>query len=210
MRFASLARISALLVAAAFAAGCAQDEATGSKIRNAGAVDSTDDGASGSDPSETGGSTNNTNDNVAKPVTPANAPATTTPAAKPIEKAAIACGTDIDSVTQSYAIALQRKPDDGGLQNWVGIIQQGETRLGVLKRILQSTEFNTAFEQLTNAEFVTSLYRSFFDRDPDAAGLAGWVGNLDGGGSRSGIAIAFADSEEFKSPNSNRAVACYF
>lgn len=213
MSFASLARVSALLVAFAFAVGCSQEEVGDTKVRNPDAVASGGDDAKGSSPAGSTAGSTNTNGDVAKPVTAATPPATTTTppvTAKPASKPAIPCANDVESVTQSYSVALQRKPDEGGLQNWVGIIQQGETRLGVLKRILQSTEFTTSRAQLTNEEFVVSLYRSFFDRDPDAAGLAGWVGNLNNGGDRSAVAIGFADSEEFKSPSSNRAVACYF
>jgi len=210
MNFASLARVSALLLLTAFAAGCAAEEVSGTRVRSGDIANADDD----SDPTPSDGpaSANGSGTDIAKPVTPATPPATeATPAVKPAaEKPAIACVTDVDSVTQSYFVALQRKPDEGGLQNWVNVIQQGETRLGVLKRILQSAEFIASREQLGNQEFVESLYRSFFDRDPDAAGLASWVGNLDNGGSRSTVAIAFADSEEFKSPASNRAVACYF
>lgn len=212
MSFASLARVAAPLILAAFAAGCAAEEVSGTKVRN-GNVSNPDGDSADPSPNDGPGSSDRPNSDIAKPVTPATPPAaqSTAPAVKPAaEKPPIACATDVDSVTRSYFVALQRTPDEGGLQTWVGAIQQGETRLGVLKRILQSTEFLASREQLTNSEYVVSLYRSFFDREPDAGGFATWVGNLDSGGTRPDVAIAFADSEEFKSPASNRATACYF
>ncbi|MBX3227681.1 MAG: DUF4214 domain-containing protein [Labilithrix sp.] len=205
-------RFGWLVFVAVFAAGCAVEDPSGTKVRGNGAVQNDDDDPS--DPTPTDQPANG-NDGVAPVITPSTPAQTQTQTpgntpASPAKKPAIACLTDTDSVKASYFIALQRDPDPGGLQHWVGIIQAGESRLGVLKQILQSPEFIASREQLTNEDYVTSLYRSFFDREPDAAGFALWLDSLNKGGSRSGIALAFADSAEFKDPGSNRAAACYF
>lgn len=201
--------LSALVVLGSLASGCAAEDTSGTKLKNGNGivVGDSDDGA---DPSPSDAPAATGNGGVAPIVTPSTPPppsAPAKPAAPP--KPAIVCNDDTDSVKASYFIALQRDPDPGGLVHWVGVLQGGETRLGVLKQILQSPEFIASREQLSNEDFVTSLYRSFFDRAPDPVGFAGWVDALAGGASRSGVAIAFADSEEFRSP-ANRAVACYF
>ncbi len=195
-----VARVSAVLVLAAFAAGCS---AEGESIRRPREAASESD-----DTARDRESTLKPADPAATTAAPAQPAAPTTPA--PPAKPAISCLTDSDSVTASYWIALLRKPDEGGLATWLGEIQNGETRLGVLRRIIQSEEFTTGKANLTNEEFVVQLYRSFFDRVADEAGMAGWVAQLTNGGSRTAVALAFADSEEFKDPKTNPAVGCYF
>lgn len=210
MRLAALLCFAALSV---FAAGCATEDTTGddsqrpATAKHSGAADSNATGDTGAA----------TGDGLAKPVTPADGPAAKTPSAANtnLEKAnpaikAIACATDEDSVSESYRLALQREPDPGGLQGWVGAIQNGDTRLGVLEKIIDSQEFLDGYAGLSNEGFATFLYKSFFNREPDAAGLQGWVGALNGGQSRAAVAKAFVESPEFKDPNSNHAVACYF
>jgi hypothetical protein len=45
--------------------------------------------------------------------------------------------------------------------------------------------------------FVTDLYRTFFDRDPDAAGRDYWIDRLSAGIPRDGVLISFMFSPEF-------------
>lgn len=212
MRLVALALFGALSV---LAVGCATEDTSGTKTKRPSIGVHEDSGDDDSD-STTAPAGTTGESGIAKPVTPADGPvpadnpgaATTT---KPVIQAQpIACNTDEDSVTQSYRVALQRDPDPGGLQNWVGAIQNGDTRLGVLNKILTSQEFVSVHANLTDDEFLSYLYHSFFNRDPDPGGRQGWLNALAGGQSRSSVAQAFANSEEFKSPSSNRATACYF
>lgn len=199
-------RLRALLffgMLSVFAVGCATEDAPAPLRPSAGAHEGDRDR---SGETTTPGAADE-NSGVAKPVTPNDG----TPATKPdVQAKPIACDTDEDSVSQSYRVALQRDPDPGGLQHWVAAIQSGATRLGVLNAILASEEFASVHANLTDDEFLSSLYRSFFNRDPDAIGREDWLAALAGGQSRATVAQAFANSDEFKSPNSNRATACYF
>jgi hypothetical protein len=209
MRLTALVLLGALSI---FAVGCANEDTDGSKVLrpSTSAPQRSDDKSETSGTSATTGGAATTGD-VAKPVTPDAPVATTTPAAKPVVQAKpIACTTDTDSVTESYRLALQRDPDPGGLQNWVGAIQNGDTRLGVLQKMLQSEEFISVNANLTDDEFLSVLYHSFFNREPDEGGRQSWLGALQGGQSRSSVAQAFTNSDEFKDPNANRAAACYF
>ena len=49
---------------------------------------------------------------------------------------------------------------------------------------------------LDNRGFVTGLYRNALDREPDRAGLDGWVDLLDGGVARSDVVLGFSESAE--------------
>lgn len=208
-------RLTALMVFGAlsiFAVGCSTEDTEGSKVLRPSSGEPSGSGDQSSTANDTTASTPSDTSNVAKPVTPADPPSTTTgdPAKPVVQAKPIACATDTDSVTESYRLVLQREPDPGGLQNWVGAIQNGDTRLGVLQKIIASEEFASVHANLTDDEFLSFLYHSFFGREPDAAGLQGWRSALAGGQSRASVAQAFTNSPEFKDANSNRAAACYF
>ena len=49
----------------------------------------------------------------------------------------------------------------------------------------------------TNEEYLTILYKAFFDRDPDLAGLDLWIAELNGGTDRSQVLDGFLGSQEF-------------
>jgi hypothetical protein len=49
----------------------------------------------------------------------------------------------------------------------------------------------------TDTQFITDLYRTFFNRTPDASGLAYWQGELTASGSRSALLNSFLFSAEF-------------
>lgn len=50
----------------------------------------------------------------------------------------------------------------------------------------------------SDQDYVAGLYRDLLDREPDAAGAAGWVSALQGGASRESVRDAFLASEEYK------------
>ena len=76
-----------------------------------------------------------------------------------------------------YQDVLGRQPDPQGLDSWVGYLQAncnaaGFNTIGVA--FYDSQEFRTV-RPLTLNGLVTSLYRTFLDRDPDPAGRGEWV-----------------------------------
>ena len=72
-------------------------------------------------------------------------------------------------------------------------VQTSTEREDVYKR--QSQEM--ANRNLSNQEYVTMLYRTMMDREPDEAGLNDWVTRLQSGTSRQSVFDGFADSTEF-------------
>lgn len=83
-------------------------------------------------------------------------------------------------VDDLYLSALGRPADGGGRTYWVTTMAEGlkYEHLGTL--FYGSPEYVRRAGH-TNASFVTSLYRNILGREPDAEGLAYWVGLLDGG-----------------------------
>jgi len=99
-------------------------------------------------------------------------------------------------VTRFYKLCLNRMPDEGGLNYWVGDLAAG-TRTGAI--LANDFVFSTEFvnRNLSNQDFVTIMMRAFFNREPDAGGLTYWTGILQSGGSRLNVLIGFVNSTEF-------------
>jgi len=99
-------------------------------------------------------------------------------------------------VTRFYQQCLNRGPDQLGLNNWVNGLNNGSMAgADVAYGFVFSDEFIN--RNTTNADFVTILYRAFFDREPDPPGYAGWLSDLDNGESRGCILKGFIGSQEF-------------
>ncbi len=100
-------------------------------------------------------------------------------------------------VTRLYRTALKRNPDVDGLNHWVGLIGTKKTTpYDVAERIVKSQEFQN--HNYSNEEYVTILYNSFLDREPDPSGYEHWLKRLATGSTREDILRGFAYSKEFK------------
>lgn len=99
-------------------------------------------------------------------------------------------------VTRCYEIALGRKPDQAGLNDWVNKLNSGEScGVSVAYGFVYSPEFqNAGFDDST---YVDKMYNMLLGREPDKAGKDYWVNNLSSGYTRYDIFIGFANSEEF-------------
>jgi hypothetical protein len=97
--------------------------------------------------------------------------ATPTPTAKPEVK---------DFVERLYGVALGRESDEEGLDYWVDQVKKsGMTGGDLAKNFLFSDEFMS--KNVSNEDFVETLYKTFFDRESEADGKAYWVDQLKSG-----------------------------
>lgn len=102
-------------------------------------------------------------------------------------------------IVRLYVALLRRVPDEGGFRFWISERNGGRSLASVASSFQASSEFLDSNADLTNAEFVTLLYNNVLERQPDAAGLAFWVGQLDSGAqSTDQVVLAFTESSEFK------------
>ncbi len=100
-------------------------------------------------------------------------------------------------VTRFYQECLSRDPDATGLNGWTDqLISGSKTGADVAYGFVFSAEFTG--KNLNNNDFVTVMYRAFFNRPPDSSGLNGWVGELNSGRSRQFVLAGFVNSQEFK------------
>ena len=82
-------------------------------------------------------------------------------------------------VDHLYRDALGREPDGGGRAYWLGQIAAGLNLQDLGTYFYGSVEYADAAG--SRQGFVTGLYQALLGRDPDADGLAYWVGQLDSG-----------------------------
>lgn len=99
-------------------------------------------------------------------------------------------------VSRLYTEILGRTPEAEGLNNWSSVLLSGQEQgAKVAQGFIDSNEFKG--RSISNTEYLTILYRTFFDRDPDGAGLNAWLKVLDDGLSRMHVFKGFAESDEF-------------
>jgi hypothetical protein len=81
-------------------------------------------------------------------------------------------------ITRFYQQVLLRDPDPDGLTAWLNYLAATGNYVGLAMGFLNSPEYLSTPRTL--ADHVTILYRTFLGRDPEQAGLDGWVGFLAG------------------------------
>jgi hypothetical protein len=106
-------------------------------------------------------------------------------------------------VTHYYRSILRRAPDAGGKTYWDAEAARVQA-LGVNVNEVwyaMAGSFYSSGEYLAlardNNGYVTDLFGTFFNREPDAAGLAYWKGQLDQGLPREVLLAQFMFSQEF-------------
>src|SRR6185436_9320790 len=114
-------------------------------------------------------------------------------------------GTGADSLVSHYYTSILRRPADaGGQAFWdaeaVRVAALGVNVNEVWFAMAQGFFFSAEYLALNrnNTGFVTDLYTTFFNRAPDAPGLAFWVANLDQGMPREVALASFMFSTEFR------------
>jgi hypothetical protein len=99
-------------------------------------------------------------------------------------------------VTRFYQLCLDRNPDPAGLDGWTNnLLNQIQTGADVANGFVYSQEFIN--KNTSNDEYLTILYRAFFNRDPDQAGWDVWIAELNSGRDRGDVLSGFLGSQEF-------------
>ena len=102
-----------------------------------------------------------------------------------------------DAIFRLYRATLDRAPDAAGFFDWQDRLAGAMPFLTAVAGFTGSREFQRTYGTLDDTAFITLLYRNVLDRDPDAGGLADWLGRMAGGLSRAGVVEGFAQSREF-------------
>lgn len=101
-------------------------------------------------------------------------------------------------VGRLYSKALNRHPDDDGMNWWCANIKNHTmTPVAAAESFILSPEFEA--KNLSNEEYIKVLYRTFMGREYDQDGLNYWLGRINSGESRRTILRSFAGCPEFAS-----------
>jgi hypothetical protein len=95
-----------------------------------------------------------------------------------------------------YETTFDRAPDPAGQASYAAVLADGGTITQVAQDFAASAEFKQLYASLSVSDFVTDLYQNALHRAPDAAGLQGWVNQLQGGTSMASVLVGFSDSLE--------------
>ena len=99
-------------------------------------------------------------------------------------------------VTRFYNECLKREPDQIGFDGWSNALKNGSiTGADLAEAFILSPEF--ANRGTSDEEFLTILYRAFFNRQPDTDGFNGWLSALQSETKRSIVLEGFLYSDEF-------------
>lgn len=99
-------------------------------------------------------------------------------------------------VSRLYRIVLNREPEPDGLNAWTGVLYRHESDLhDIAVGFVFSAEFQS--HNYSDEEYVTILYRTFLNREPEASGLQAWVNRLHQGASRMEVLNGFVYSSEY-------------
>jgi len=101
-------------------------------------------------------------------------------------------------VYRLYNAAFSRLPDATGLQNWINGNAKGTvTYASSAQSFSESQEFKNRYgSNVSDTQFITTLYNNVLGRTPDAGGLSYYQSILAGGKSRGALLLDFSESPE--------------
>jgi hypothetical protein len=95
---------------------------------------------------------------------------------------AIVSAYSFDYVQKAYVAYYGRPGDPGGMLYWAGRMDaEGQSLNAIIGAFGYSDEFNRRYGGLVYTDLVTRIYQQALNRDPDAAGLNFYVGELEAG-----------------------------
>ncbi|MBR4577253.1 MAG: DUF4214 domain-containing protein [Clostridia bacterium] len=99
-------------------------------------------------------------------------------------------------VRRCYSLILGRSADEGGLNNWVSLLESGQANAS---QIISNFMFSPEYLNRKSPSDVTVeiLYNTMLGRPSDPGGKAMWVDTLNAGGDSNAVINGFCGSQEF-------------
>ena len=102
----------------------------------------------------------------------------------------------IEFVTNAFKVALNREPDQEGLNYWVNLLVTGQLTIGdFVRSVVDSGEFKS--RNLNNSEFVDVIFRLVLEREPDSEGEKYYLDKLEHGLTWDYLVVNAVNSPEF-------------
>ncbi|MDH3293903.1 MAG: DUF4214 domain-containing protein [Acidimicrobiia bacterium] len=100
----------------------------------------------------------------------------------------------VGPIGRLYRAYFLRRPDDRGLAYW---INSDLSLSRISDAFAQSREFLNRYGTVTNAQFITLVYRNVLGRRPEPKGFDYWLRLANRGNARGKIMLGFSNSTEF-------------
>lgn len=134
-----------------------------------------------------------------KPTNTNTPTATNTPTPSPTQRplpTTLASSGVAGFIDRIYTIALGRSSDVSGKTYWINqITYNGKSGADIARAFLLSQEFKN--KNYSNDQFISILYRVFFDRNADASGLSFYKNKMANGWTQAQVINAFINSTEW-------------
>lgn len=98
-------------------------------------------------------------------------------------------------ITQLYSSILGRQPDAEGMEYWKNKMRTGSTAADLVMGFFDSQEMKN--RNLSNSAYLEYAYTAILGRQPDEAGKAYWLAELEAGCTKNCILVGFVESVEF-------------
>lgn len=102
----------------------------------------------------------------------------------------------IENIALIYEAALNREPDESGLNYWIDVALQGQSTIDISSFFIQSEEFKANVGVADDEGFIDRMYLNVLDRPADAAGKAYWLEQMETGLTQAEVLNYFAVSQE--------------
>jgi hypothetical protein len=99
-------------------------------------------------------------------------------------------------IVQAYNTYLNRSPDVGGLNYWLGLMRSGQVSDEKLEASFVGSSEYIAAHGGSGAGWVRGMYIDLLNRTPAPSEVNGWVATLNAGASPVAVALGFAASAE--------------
>ena len=115
-----------------------------------------------------------------------------------VKPAVVPAETGVEGfVERLYTMLLGRASDPDGKANWIHQLKS-RAQTGAQAAYTFGTSDEMKNRNVSDEEFLRIIYRTFFNREPDADGFAAWMSYLNKGISREFVICDFANSPEFQ------------
>ena len=106
-------------------------------------------------------------------------------------------GEYVNDLVEGLYVHYLRRNTDSGAQYWVGLLENGTTIENVTSQILGTTEYYND-KGATNTGFIQGMYQDMLGRSPSANELQTYLNALNGGASRTQVALDALTSTEYR------------
>lgn len=103
----------------------------------------------------------------------------------------------VEDMALLYQAALDRQPDNPGLNYFVGNLQEGQNLQDIANSFYHATEFRQQFERFDDENYIDQLYLNVLERPADSEGVDYWLNDIQHNGrSHADVLVSFAQSAE--------------